>query len=123
MADFAEVCRLAESLPRSERVLVRGRWKFRIGRIVYLAFSADESVMGFAFPKEERAALVRAEPDKFQMPGTADLRYNWVQVRLAAIDRDEMTELVIEAWRMVVAKRVAEAYFASGQAPIRPEPD
>jgi hypothetical protein len=84
--------------------------KFRVGRIVYLAFSRDETVMGFAFPKEERAALVASEPGKFAMPGRADLRYHWVEVRLDAIDEAEMREIVIEAWRMVVPKRVAAAY-------------
>lgn len=98
---------LALSLPRSYEALVRDRVKFRVGSIVYLGFSRDETLMGFAFPKEEREALVESEPDKFQMPPTSDLRYNWVVVRLEAIDEDEMRELVLDAWRMVVPKRVA----------------
>ena len=102
---------LALSLPRSYEALVRDRVKFRVGRIVYLAFSRDEQMMGFAFPKEERAALIAAEPDKFLMPKPSDQRYNWVVVRLGAIDDDEMRELVIEAWRMVVPKRVAAAHL------------
>jgi hypothetical protein len=63
--------------------------------------------MGFAFPKEERDALIASEPHKFMMPNPSDLRYNWVEVRLDAIDDPEMREIVIEAWRMVVPKRVA----------------
>jgi hypothetical protein len=102
-----DVRELALSLPRSYEALVRDRVKFRVGQIVYLAFSRDEQVMGFAFPKEERDALVASEPDKFLMPGTSDLRYHWVEVRVAALDRDEMTELVQDAWRMVVPKKVA----------------
>jgi hypothetical protein len=100
---------LALSLPRSYEAVVRGRVKFRVGRIVWLAFSRDETIMGFAFPKEWREVLVGSEPEKFLMPGRGDLRYNWVEVRLAAIDHDEMRELVIDAWRMVVPKRVAAA--------------
>jgi hypothetical protein len=92
-------------------VLVRDRVKFRVGRIVYVAFSRDETLMGFGFPKEERAALVAGEPDKFLMPRTSDLRYNWVVVRLAAIDVEEAEELVLDAWRMVVPKKVAAEYF------------
>ena len=102
---------LALSLPRSYEALVRDRVKFRVGQIVYLAFSRDEQMMGFAFPKEERAALIEAEPDKFLLPKPSDLRYNWVVVRLAAIDDDEMRELVLDAWRMVVPKRVAAAHL------------
>ena len=110
MVTIEEVRSLAMGLPRTTEGLVRGRVKFRVGRIVYLAFSRDETVMGFAFPKEWREALVDSEPDKFMLPGQSDLRYNWVHVRLAAIDAGEMRELVIDAWAMVVPKRVAAAY-------------
>ena len=99
-----DVREIAANLPRSEEALVRDRVKFRVGRIVYLAFARDETMMGFAFPKEERAALVASEPDKFLLPKPADMRYNWMVVRLAEIDLTELRELVIEAWRMVVPK-------------------
>ena len=89
---------------------MRGRVKFRVGRIVYVSFSHDETVMGFAFPREEREWLVGTEPEKFSMPSQSDLRYNWVHVRLAAIDVAEMRELVLDAWRMVVPRRVAAAH-------------
>jgi hypothetical protein len=108
-----DVRALAGTLPRSYEVLVRDRVKFRVGRIVYLAFSRDETEMGFAFPKEEREAMVAAEPDKFLMPGRGDLRYQWLEVRLAALDVTEMRELVLDAWRMVVPKRVAAEYEAT----------
>jgi hypothetical protein len=106
-----DVRELALGLPRSHEAVVRDRVTFRVGRIVYLAFSRDESLMGFAFPKEEREALVASEPDKFLMPPTSDLRYNWVEVRLDALDLDEMRELVLDAWRMVVPKSVAREHL------------
>ena len=48
-----------------------------------------------------------AEPDKFMLPRTSDMRYNWIDVRLDAIDLEELRELVIDAWRMCVPKKVA----------------
>ncbi len=110
MVTIDDVRAVASTLPRSYEALVRDRVKFRVGRIVYLAFSRDESEMGFAFPKEEREALVASEPEKFMMPSQADMRYHWVDVRMDAIDEAEMRELVIDAWRMVVPKRVAAEY-------------
>lgn len=92
---------------------MRGQVKFRIGRIVYLALSRDGSTMGFAFPKELRAALVEAEPEKFSLPSQGDLRYHWAHVKLAAIDAGEMRELVEDAWAFCVPKRVAEEYAAA----------
>ena len=104
---------VASTLPRSYEAVVRDRLRFRVGRIVYVAFSHDETIMGFAFPKEEREGLVASEPEKFLMPRPSDMRFRWVQVRLDAIDVDELRELIIEAWRMVVPKKVSAAYDAS----------
>lgn len=111
MVTIDDVRRIVADLPRSYEALVRDRVKFRVGRIVYLAFSRDESIMGFAFPKEERDSLVASDPDRFVMPRTSDLRYNWVCVRLATIDEAELRELVLDAWRMVVPKKVAAAHL------------
>jgi hypothetical protein len=105
-----DVRAVALALPRTTEALVRGRVKFRVGRIVYVAFSHDETLMGFGFPKEEREWLVGTEPEKFLMPRESDLRWNWVVVRLAAIDGTEMRELVIDAWSMVVPKRLSATY-------------
>jgi hypothetical protein len=110
MVTVAEVRRFAMTLPRTTEALVAGRVKFRVGRIVYVAFSRDEAVMGFGFPKEQRNWLVGGDPSKFMMPEGGDLRYHWVLVRMAAIDEREMRELVLDAWRMVVPKRLAESY-------------
>ena len=102
-----DVRELTAGLPRSYEVEVRGRIKFRVGRIVYLAFSRDETLLGFAFPKEEREAALETYPHKFLRPKPSDLRYQWLVVRLEAIDGDELRELVFDAWRMVVPKKLA----------------
>jgi hypothetical protein len=109
-----DVRELALGLPRTYEALIRDRIKFKVGPIVYVAFSRDETQMGFAFPKEEREGLIAAEPDKFLMPRMSDRRYNWVEVRMDAIDPDEMRELVLDAWRMVVPKRVAAEHLGDG---------
>ena len=116
--DAQQVRELASSLPRATRHFVRDREKFRIGQIVFLSFAKDESMIGFAFPREMREAAVEAEPEKFLLPRPSDLRYRWMVARLDALDVDEMTELVTEAWAMCVPKSVARAYFdaATGSA-------
>jgi hypothetical protein len=106
-----DVRELASTLPRSYEVLVRDRVKFRVGRLVYVAFSRDETLMGFGFPKEEREALIASEPHKFMLPRPSDMRYHWVVVRLAELDHDEMEELVLDAWRLVVPKKVAAEHL------------
>ena len=110
MAAIEDVRPLGSELERSYEVYVHGRLKFRVGQIVYVAFSLDETVMGFAFPREERTALVESEPHKFHLPSTSDLRFQWVHADLAALDPAEARELVVDAWRMVVPQKLSRAY-------------
>ena len=110
MVELEDVRALASTLPRSYEAYVYGRVKFRVGKIVYLAFSRDGTEMGFAFPKEWREALVESEPEKFRLPRESDMRFNWAVVRLAAIEPGEMRELVLDAWSMVVPKFLAREY-------------
>jgi hypothetical protein len=111
VATIEDVRRIALSLPRAYEALVGDRVKFRVGRLVFASVSCDETQLGFGFPREERAALVASDPDKFMMPLPSDMRYQWVRLRLAAVDEDELTELVVDAWRMCVPKKVAAAYL------------
>jgi hypothetical protein len=108
-----QIRELAASLPRSYEVEVRGRVKFRIGQIVYLALAQDGSTMGCGFPKEFRQAAVDAEPEKFELPSESDMRFNWIHVSLDAIDENEMRDLVEDAWARCVPRYVAQEYAAS----------
>ena len=113
MASVEDVLCVARGLPRSYEVVVYGRLKFRVGSIVWLSFSRDQSIIGFAFPKDWRPILVESEPRKFMLPRPSDMRFNWVLARLAALERSEMRDYVLDAWRMVVPKKVAAAHDAS----------
>ena len=113
MATVEDVRRIAMSLPRTTEHLIGEYTKFRVGRLVYASVSGDEERLGFGFPKEERAALVASEPDKFMMPLRSDERYNWVRARLPVLDEDELRELIIDAWCMVVPKKIAASYLDS----------
>jgi hypothetical protein len=112
MVTVDDVRRIARTLPRSEEHLIHDRVKFRVKQIVYVAFSRDETVMGFGFPIEERDALIASDPAVFHLPRQSELRFRWVQAWTAELDPRQMEELVIDAWRMVVPKRVAAAYVA-----------
>ena len=109
MVTIDDVRAFAMTLPRTTEALVRDRVKFRVGRIVFVAFSRDETEMGFGFPKEEREALVRSEPDKFVLPRESEMRFNWVLARCSELSVEEMQELVYDAWRMVVPKKLWNA--------------
>lgn len=107
-----DVRQIALSLPRAYEAWVRDTRKFRVGRIVFAAISPDERHLEFGFPREERAALVASEPEKFLLPRPADLRYQWVAARMEALDVEELRELIVDAWVMCVPKSVAAEYLA-----------
>lgn len=109
-----DVREVAQGLPRSSEVLEPDRLRFRVGRVVWLAVSPDETRMGFAFPREEREVLVASEPGVFLLPRASDLRFHWVEVRLGALDPRRMREIVLDAWRFVVPSAVAAATEHTG---------
>ena len=109
MITAADVREVALSLPRTSEHLIRDYVKFRVGKIVYASIAPDEATMGFGFPKEERAALIDSQPDRFLWPKLSDQRFHWIVARMDTLDPEEMRELVTDAWRMVVPKKVAAA--------------
>jgi len=113
MITAAEVRAVALSLPRTSEHLIRDYIKFRVGKIVYASISPDEQMMGVGFPKEQRDALIASEPDKFVMPRLSDQRFHWIVARMAALGPEEMRELVIEAWCMVVPNKVVAAHLGA----------
>lgn len=116
MVTADDVRKIASALPRAYQVLVRDRVKFRVGQLVFLSLSPDETELGFGYPKEERDALIASEPEKFRLPLPSDMRFNWVRVWLDAIDADELREIVVNSWRMSVPKKVWAEYQASLQS-------
>jgi len=111
MATLDDVRAIAMSLPRTSEHLIRDHVKFRVGRIVYASVSPDEERLGLGFPREERAALVASRPETFMMPLPSDERYQWVRARLPVLDAAELRELLIDAWRMCVPKKVVAEYL------------
>jgi hypothetical protein len=116
MITAADVRAVAMSLPRTEEHLIRDYTKFRVGKIVYASISPDELIMGFGFPKEQRDALIAGEPDKFALPRLSDQRFHWVVAQMAALGPEEMRELIIDAWCMVVPKKIAAARLGPDSA-------
>jgi hypothetical protein len=116
MVTVDDVRAVAAELPRSYEVVVRGRIKFRVGQIVYVAFSKDETLMGFGFPKSEREYLVQTDPETFMLPDEANMRFHWVVARLDRLDAAEMPGYVIDAWAMCVPKFLSAPYRVDDQA-------
>ena len=87
MVDAEAVRRVGLALPRSYEAFIGGRWKLKVRQLVYVAFSRDETSMGFGFPRVERDGLIASDPETFFLPPTSDLRYQWVCAHLDRLTR------------------------------------
>ena len=112
-----EIREWAMALPRTHEALIREYVKFRVGRVVYATVSADETILGFGFPRDERPALIAAQPDRFLLERPSDQRYHWIDARMPALAPDEAREFITDAWRMVVPRHVAAGYAAASRPP------
>lgn len=110
MAEVEDIRAFALTLERAYEVFVRGRRKFRVGSIVFVAFSLDEGVVEFAFPKDERDGLIASDPGTFSLPAPSDLRFNWVRARRDRLDPVEAREFVVEAWALCVPQKLIRAW-------------
>ena len=104
MVDADAVRRVGLALPRTYEAFIGRRWKLKVRQLVYVAFSRDETAMGFGYPRDGRDGLIASDPETFFLPPTSDLRYQWVCAHLARLDEAEMRELVTDAWRMCVPR-------------------
>lgn len=71
--------------------------------------SEPDRVVMLKATREEQAALVGEDPEVFQLSLTSG-RFGWVLVQLPLVFRDELEELVTEAWYHSAPKRLIAAY-------------
>lgn len=100
MVTADDVREVGLALPRTHEFFTGGRYKLKVRQIVYVAFSRDETEMGFGYPRDARDGLIESDPATFFLPPARDLRYQWVCAHLDRLDAAEMRELVVDAWRM-----------------------
>jgi hypothetical protein len=58
---------------------------------------------------DEQAALVAIDPDTFAASYTSDSTA-WLRVSLPKVARDELVELVTEAWRLTAPRRLVDTH-------------
>lgn len=101
---------VVQGLPGAREGMVRGRLKWRVGTIVFAAYTHDKTQLGVAFPREERDAALRADPLVFRPPRRVDERYNWIEVAVEPVSPDVMAELVVDGWMMAAPRRLRETF-------------
>ena len=103
------VRRLALSLPGAEERETWGEATFRVRNRIFLMLTERERHAWVKNAADEQQALVAMSPQTFFVPPYVG-GSGWIGVRIAEVDRDEMHELLIEAWRRTAPKRAVRAF-------------
>jgi hypothetical protein len=109
----ATVRAIALSLPDAEE---RETWEtatFRVRNKIFAMFSDREREVWIKSTHDEQCALVAMDPATYFVPPYVGPS-GWVGARIAGADREELRELLIEAWRMTAAKRAVRAFDEGG---------
>jgi len=105
------VRRFALTLPEAEE---RETWEtatFRVRSKIFMMFSEREHHAWIKSTHDEQRALVAGDPETFFVPPYVGPS-GWVGVVIRTVERDEMEELVTEAWRLTAPKRLLSAFDA-----------
>jgi hypothetical protein len=101
--------KLALALPEAEERETWGDITFRVRNKMFVVMGADGREASIKASHEEQRALVRSDPDTFYVPSYVG-QHGWVGVRISKADREELRELVTEAWRLTAPKRLVNAF-------------
>lgn len=110
----ADVRRIALSLPETTEKPWRGAPGFRVKDKSFLRIreEAEGWLVVFVEDLDEKEALLASDPGKFHTTPHYD-GYPTVLVDLAAVEVDELAELITDSWRQKAPKRVLQAYEAA----------
>ena len=85
---------------------------FRVPKGIFVSLSEDETAMGFRIPREERAEMIAAEPEKFFVREGHDDRYDRLRVRLDGVGDEELRAIIVDSWRQVAPKKAVAEFDA-----------
>jgi hypothetical protein len=107
----SDVRAIALSLPETEERPSYGTPGFRVKDRLFARIREEGVLLVRCADEAEKEFLLRADPTKFFTIPHYDGHAS-VLVRLSAVDRDELAELLTEAWRVRAPKRLAESLDA-----------
>lgn len=85
---------------------------FRVRDKGFCYLNEAEGFVMLKATREEQAALIAEDPETYS-PSWASGRFAWLNVNLATVDPEELSELVTEAWRLSAPKRLADTLAVS----------
>ena len=107
------VRRFALALPDAVEQETWGTPTFRVRKKIFAMFAEGEREAWIKSTHDEQRALTQTDPATFFVPPYVGPS-GWVGVRFRTVDRDEMRELLTEAWRLTAPKRLVDGFDDEG---------
>ena len=105
MATFEDVRALARDLPGAEESTSYGTPALKVRKKLFARLREEGDVLVVKVDRDERAALIESEPDVYYVT-THYENYGYVLVRLEAVERDQLREILIDSWRLAAPKKL-----------------
>ena len=105
MASEDDVRELALSLPETIEKSSYGTPGFRVKDKLFARIHEEGHLILFCENLDQKEALLEAEPDKFLTTPHYD-GHAMILVRLEAVDRDELLDLLDDSWQIRAPKRL-----------------
>ncbi|MCW2784612.1 MAG: hypothetical protein JWP74_1129 [Marmoricola sp.] len=106
--EITELLELVEQLPGVSRVDYDRYSKFDVSSRTFGFLWGPTRTVGLKQTLVEQLTLVAERPDVFEVQFTSGA-FGWVVVHLDRIERDELAELVFEAWRLTAPDVLVDA--------------
>jgi hypothetical protein len=98
----------------------------KVGKTLFARQHQDGVSLVIKIEPEQRAMRMKADPETFYITDHY-LNYPWILVRLSTVDRDDLRDLLEEAWRLSAPKRLLYTHGSDqdgkSRGPSRKPPD
>jgi hypothetical protein len=99
---------IALALPGAEESTSYGTPAFKVGGKLFVRLHQSEPAIVVHVDQAERAMRMQADPNAFYITDHY-LNYPWMLVRLSAVRREDLAELIEDSWRDQAPKRFLDA--------------
>jgi len=107
MATFEDVRALATDLPGAEESTSYGTPALKVRKKLFARLREEGDVLVVKVDRDERAALIESEPDVYYVTPHYE-NYGYVLVRLEAVERDHLREILTDSWRLAAPRKLRD---------------
>jgi len=109
---------LVRALPGSEEGTSYGTPAFKVGGKLFVRLHQNSDSIVVRIDMAERTMRMQADPKAFYITDHYQ-PFPWMLVRLSAVRRDDLADLLEESWRLRAPQRLLAEYDDEGRQPRR----